>query len=390
MKIFGIIAEFNPFHNGHKYLIETIRQLYEPDIVIAVMSSSFVQRGEPSMLSKWDRAKIALENGINIVLELPFVYSCQNAEVFASGAVKILNGIGITDLFFGTEADSIDKLESIARIMADENPEIQKTIKEYLNIGTSYIYARNQSYLDLNKLNENDIELISKPNNILALEYIRNTLKINDNINFISIKRRNVNHDSKLEVDQFTSASNIRKKIKTSQYYSNFVPYNIDEYKVNKGISNKILYKIFKFDILDSTKYLMKTIDYENGLENRIFKFLDKAKNLEELAQLVSNKRITKARIRRMTINSLIRVSKEDLALAYNSKPYIRILGLDLSGREYIRNTKTNYITNFKEIKKASSSIQRISNIEKKATNLYSIINSESINKDFLTKPIII
>ena len=139
MKIFGIVAEFNPFHNGHKYLIEQIQSKHNPDLIISVLSSSFVQRGDPNIISKWKRAEIACKYGSNIVLELPFVFACQNAEIFGKGALKILNSCGITDLAFGVENNNIDDLIRISKILLSEDKNIKSNIKKSLKEGNSYI-----------------------------------------------------------------------------------------------------------------------------------------------------------------------------------------------------------------------------------------------------------
>lgn len=391
MKIFGIVSEFNPFHNGHKYLIDQVQNKHNPDLIITVLSSAFVQRGEPNILSKWQRAEIACKYGSNIVLELPFVFACQNAEVFAKGALKILNSCGITDLAFGAEDENIETLKRISKILLLEDENIKYNIRKFLDEGNSYITSRNKAYLEAGYLNGSDIDLLSKSNNILAVEYIKAGLKLNPNLIYNSIKRHKSFHDTTDAVEGFTSASNIRRLFISKSEVKEFVPSETYKHLLNSNIyCDKTLYNIFKFDALDSDYNIKNTLEYEKGIENRIINFLDDCNSIKDLANLVSNKRITKSRVRRIIINSLIRVNKKQIFSALDNDNYIRVLALDNKGRSYIKNLKTNYITNFKEIKKASTSIQNIAKIEVKASNLFSIINDESLYKDFTTNPFIL
>ncbi|NLW43201.1 MAG: nucleotidyltransferase family protein [Tissierellia bacterium] len=391
MKIFGIVAEFNPFHNGHKYLIEQIQSKHNPDLIISVLSSSFVQRGDPNIISKWKRAEIACKYGSNIVLELPFVFACQNAEIFGKGALKILNSCGITDLAFGVENNNIDDLIRISKILLSEDKNIKSNIKKSLKEGNSYINSRNKAYLKAGYLSDSDINILSKSNNILAIEYIKAGLNLNPNLNYNPIKRYKSHHDTEDVVEGYTSASNIRKIFIDKGEIDEFVPIETYNQLLKEKIyNNKMLHNIFKFDALESDYNIRNALEYEPGIENRIINFLDNSNSIDELANLVSSKRITKARIRRIIINSLVRVNKNHIFNALNNESYIRILALDSRGRNYLKNLKQDYITNFKEIKKAPTSIQKIAKIEVKASNLYSIISDEKLYQDYTTNPVII
>ena len=166
MKIIGIIAEYNPFHLGHLYQIKKVKEKYPDSIVIVVISSSFTQRGDISLLNKWDKTKIALDNGIDLVIELPFVYATQSSDIFAKGAIEILNNLKIDTLIFGTERDNIKDLELLADIQIN-NKEYQKKVKEYLNKGSNYATATNKALEDITNIK------VDTPNDLLALSYIK-------------------------------------------------------------------------------------------------------------------------------------------------------------------------------------------------------------------------
>lgn len=391
MKIFGIIAEFNPFHNGHKYFIDEIKNNYNPDIIVGVLSSAFVQRGEPGLLNKWERAKLASLHGVNLVLELPFVFACQNAEIFAKGGIKILNDAGVNNLVFGVEDDSIEDLIRIAKITSSEDNIFRNKIKKYLDEGKSFIESRNNAYIDSGLLSEQDVEIISKSNNILGVEYIKAGMKINPTIKFHSIVRYKSSHDSKDIIDEYASASKIRQMLKNSISIERLVPKISNNALLNNtSYSEELLFSILKYNFINCQNSIKNTLEYEKGIENRISKYLDSANSIEELAELSCSKRITKSRIRRIIINSLVRVAKKDSFMALKANPYLRILAIDDIGRKYIKNLDVNYITNFKEIKKASPSVLEIANIENRASNLYSIINNQNLNIDFTTNPFVL
>ena len=204
MHIIGLIAEYNPFHNGHLYQINKIKEKYPDSILIVVVSSSFTQRGDVSILDKWTKTQIALDNGIDIVVELPYVYATQSSDIFANGAVTILNKLGIDTLVFGTESDNIDTIASIAELQLN-NQEYDNLVKKYLKEGLNYPTATNKAVMKLSGIK------IDTPNDLLALSYIKEVKKLNKDINIINIKRTNSYHSFSVE-DNIASATAIRNK----------------------------------------------------------------------------------------------------------------------------------------------------------------------------------
>lgn len=388
MNTIGIIAEFNPFHNGHKYFIEKIRdEIGNEPTIISVISSSFVQRGQGAVLTKWDRASLALDNGIDLVFELPFVFACQNAEVFAKGAVKTLSLAGIETLYFGSEIkNSLELLEISKKISANETI-IDKHIKNNLAAGYSFIVSRNLAYLQSRVLNENEIEIISQPNNILALEYIKAIEYYKENISVKTI-HRTVDHDSNFTKDNFASASKLRDDYFNKIDITKFVPFAKNEFKFLKA-DEDLLLKLLKYLFLIENVDIGSNIEYENGLENRIKEFLPKARNFEDLVEKVSNKRITKARVRRLLINSLLHLDRQLIFSALESSNYLRVLGMNEKGMAYLKNLQTPYVQRFKDFETFDPLTKEIFQIEKNVSKLYALLTSTPYDLDFITSPII-
>ena len=282
-KIIGIVVEYNPFHNGHKYQIDKIKEKYKDSLIIVCMSSSFTQRGNISILNKWDKTKIALNNGVDIVIELPYLYSTQGSDIFASYSIQLLNHLKINTLCFGSESNNLDQLINNAKIQL-YNKDFDKKVQEYMNNGINYPTALNNALNDLNGT------IINKPNDLLALSYIKEVLKTNKDIELFNIKRTNDYHD-KDSNDEIISSTNIREKLLNNIDIKKYVP--IDTYKLlkNKKLDSKyfehLKYKIISEDNLD--KYL----DVDEGLSTRIKNVINKSNNLDELIQNIKTKRYT-------------------------------------------------------------------------------------------------
>lgn len=390
MNIYGVVSEFNPFHNGHEHLISEIKKIKNEKIIIAVLSSSFVQRGEPAILSKWDRANLALEAGVNLVVELPFLFSCQNAEVFSKGAIGILNNLKITDLVFGTEEDNIDKLLNISKSLLNNSERINSLLKIKLNEGKSYIVSKNEALVELNILSKEEVGIISKPNNILAVEYINAVLSLNPKINIKNINRIGAQHDSLEPKGNIASATFIRKLIEHDLNYEKYLPeYSLNSLNNINLPNTQMLLKLLQYKFISDKDKIKNCLEYEDGLENRINKFLYEKLEFNDFIEKVSSKRITKSRIRRLIISYLLDVYKEDVFKALNNNEYIRILGMDKTGMSYLKNFNNEYINKFKNIEKSKEWTKAIGSVEIKATNLYSLLNSEPNNLDYTTSPVI-
>lgn len=381
MKIAGIIAEYNPFHLGHKYQLEKIKEknLY----TIAIISSSFTQRGTPSIINKFDKTEIALANGVDLVLELPVVFSTQSAEIFSKGAITILNSLGIINyLYFGSE-DDICKLKNISDKLEDNSQYIKEKINNFSK-KYSFIQAREKSFYFLSK---EEIEIIKKPNNILAIEYIKALKQIKSKIEPMSIIRKSVEHNSTNIVSNYTSASNIRKHIVNNEFekIKNTVP-EYSKHIIENSKPNVLnnYFDMFKYKILSEKINYSKYVDFEEGLDNRFFKFLDN-KNIEDFISNVSSKRYTKSRISRLITSILLDIDRELIENSYNSN-YVRILGCNEKGFEILKLLKEkniNYIDKFKIDDNFNLSTKNILTKEILATNMYNIMVDRPLNEDF-------
>lgn len=333
MKICGIIAEYNPFHNGHKFHIEQTLKKGATHIV-AVMSGNTVQRGDVALLDKHFRAKTAVQNGVNLVLELPCPYSCANAEIFSKGAVEILKGLGCVDMLsFGCENDDKTALLQASRCVSQlsESP----FVKSLVSKGVSYPSAISTACGEL--FGENAKKIISSPNNTLAVEYIRSCEKLNFGVEFLPIKRQGVNHDEQIISEEFSSASLIRKMALSGENFSEFVPYkleNTDLFQLEK-MSRAIIFNL-KCKTLEE---LLQIPDCTKELGVRIYKLLqnETPKTLAELYDKLKSKNITHARIRRVVLYSILGVKASDFEIS----PYARVLACDQKGVEILRKAKT-------------------------------------------------
>ena len=282
MHVIGVIAEYNPFHKGHLYQINKIKEKYPNSLLVVVTSSSFTQRGNISLLNIWDKTKIALDNNVDLVVELPFVYSTQSSDLFAEGAISILNALKIDTLVFGTERDNISDLELLADIQIN-NIEYQDKVKEYLSQGLNYATSTNKALEDLTSIK------VDTPNDLLALSYIKQIKKHNYSIEYLNIKRTTSYHGSEV-LDNITSASNIRKLYLSDNCIDNLVPFNKKYlYKIDM---NKY-YDILKYKILAEDTSISKYQTVDEGIESRIIKSIYISNNYEELIQNIKTKRYT-------------------------------------------------------------------------------------------------
>ena len=375
MKVIGIIAEYNPFHNGHLYQINKIKELYPDSVIIAVVSSSFTQRGDISILNKWDKTKICLDNGIDIVIELPFVFATQSSDIFGTGAVKLLEELKIDTLVFGTETENIEWLKEVADLQLN-NKEYNKKVKYYTGTGLNYPTSTNKAIYDLTGYK------VDSPNDLLALSYIKQIKKDNKNIDIINIKRT-IDYHTKEVDDNITSASNIRNKYINNENISHLIPYyNNNLYKIT--MNN--LYPYLKYKILSESNNLNIYQTVDEGIENRIIKYINESNNYEELINKIKTKRYTYNKISRMLLHILTNFTKEETK--YLDIEYIRILGFTSKGKEYLNKIKKQIniplITGYKK------NISKVLDIELRITKIYSLVtNKDLIKEEYRNKPII-
>lgn len=331
--VVGLVVEYNPFHNGHLHHIQEIDKLFEDNIKIAVMSGDFVQRGEPSLLNKFEKTKVALSHGIDIVIELPAFYSCQSAEIFARGSVNILDKLSCSHIVFGSESNDLDKLKRIATISLTK--EFELSLKEFLAEGFSYPTAFSKALFD-EKLGSNDI---------LALEYLKAIKVLNSKIIPHSIKREKVGYFGD-EKENFASASYIRKKILSLDkdkinlsFAKNLVPkFSFDT--LEKNFSNLIslenFYDLIRYEILKNKEDLKNIQDMEVGLENRLYESALKNLDFNCFFNEILSKRLTISRLQRILLHILLGLTKDVTNNTKFSIPFVKILGFSKKGQEYL------------------------------------------------------
>lgn len=386
MSIAAIICEYNPFHNGHKYQIDFCKKDIGKDGIVAVMSGNFVQRGAPALCNKWERTKMALAGGCDLVLELPTVFATQSAERFAFGGVSVANSLNICDyLCFGSECDDVLKLKECARLI--ESSEIKKKTEEFLKTGVSYPVARQMA------LGDNYAGVVSEPNNILGIEYIKAIDKIKSSLKAVPLRREGCSHDAELPTGNFASASYLRACIKSGKTCDSYLPNetleilkNAELLKESAVLDNIITYLLRTF----SPSQLSEISDVSEGLEYRFKEAANTFKTFEEISQFVKTKRYTKTRIDRILINILLSVKKEDV----KKEPcYIRVLGFNEKGQNLLseikRKSSLPIITKVKNAELTPQGDKMLSN-DIYATDIYSLLCGGKSGLDYTVSPVVL
>ena len=389
-RVLGIIAEYNPFHNGHLYHIAKSKQETGAQYVVAVISGNFVQRGNTSIVNKWIKAKMALSNGVDLVIELPTIYSISSAENFAEGAIKILNSLGVVDtVSFGMEAKDISTLNNIANILYTEPKEYVTMLSHELKKGNSFPKARENALM----MYLNDIKkyanVMAGSNNILGIEYLKAMKKTKSTIIPIGIKREKVLYNDKYIVDEFASATAIRKMLMTKELdgISKVMPRSSyiqlgEELKIGHYVidisrfEKEIIYMLRRMSIEE----IANLPDVSEGLENSIKNAANSCNTLNELVNIIKTKRFTQTRIQRILLYGLLGITKKKMETSKKVTPYVRVLGFNNKGKELISemmrlNPKLNVVTSVKKYidTVANKNLKEMLETDILATNVYTL-----------------
>ncbi len=379
MKITGIICEYNPFHNGHLYHIKKTRENGATHI-IAVMSGNFVQRGDIAVLDKFQRAQLAVQCGADLVIEIPCAYSLSSAEFYARGAVYMLDSLGcIDELSFGSEAGSVEELEKAAEIAFDcqQSPDMEDLLKSgmsYPNAVCDMVYKKYGSKLGL-RIND----LLSSPNNVLSVEYLKAIHYFGSSIKPFTVPRKSAMHDSLTSNGEIASATFIRKCITERNDFYGLVPervYRSFERAEKKGclpdmknLERLIIYKLRT----SSAQELSELPDVGQGLEHRILECAPLC-SLDDILKNIKTKRYTMARIRRILLNMLIGIKKNDLSIL---PPYIRILASNERGRDIMsqakKTSKLPVAASLAKLSRFDCDAERFAFIEGMASDIYAL-----------------
>lgn len=387
MKTVGMITEYNPYHNGHSYHMAQSKKMTGSDCAIAVMSGSFVQRGEPAITDKWTRARMALLDGADIVIELPVMYSTASAEFFAYAAVKLLHDTGIvSSICFGTENDDMELLKKAASLLCNEPMEFSALLKQELSVGTPFAAARAKA---LEEFIPGTFQLLCTPNNILAIEYLKAIFRLESNIQAVALKRKGEGYYSKNLGRPNPSATAIRNLIEYNQteMLRMFIP--SVSFPAFCAAFSEGTAPVFPDDLSSYLNYILRTeskehlaeiLDISEGLENRIVAAGESYHTFTEIANAVKSKRYPLTRINRALLHIVLNIKTSDF-LYFNHHgfvPYIRILGFRRSSENLLKEICDKAaIPVLTSIKNAETQLdevgQKMLAMEVKATDIYTL-----------------
>ena len=410
MNLLGLIVEYNPFHNGHLYHLQKSKEITKATHTIAIMSGSFLQRGEPALIDKYTRAEMAVKNGVDLVVELPTLYACQSAEIFSHGAIATLNSLNcVNSICFGSEEGNIDTLQTISKILVQEPEEFKLLLKSYLDEGLVFPTARSKAlykYISNNKLinlTEDKLQtILNSSNNILGIEYIKSLLRLNSPINAFTINRIVSQYNSSDISNNICSATAIRNSLKDNSNMDTLqkvVPkptYDEINNKINSNFNpvfDYMFYDLLKGCIIRDFENLDSYFEVKEGIENKIYANIFKCNTLDELISSTKSKRYTLTKIKRTLNNILLGIEKEDVMKTKNlcKVPYIRVLAFNDKGREIIKKIKDSsdieIITKFSKVDHIDDPIfNTLIKYDIKSSNIYNLIYYKN-NQNLLKGP---
>jgi predicted nucleotidyltransferase len=401
MRAVGVIVEYNPFHNGHAFHLDAAKEATGADIVIAVMSGNFLQRGEPALVSKWYRTKMALFNGVDIVIELPYQFATQKAETFANGAVSILDAIGCNSLCFGSESGDLSSFLETIDFFNKHKEQLNLHIKNNIKTGISYPKALSISFQAMSS-SEKHVNL-AKPNNILGYHYIKALQQQNSQVKPYTVKRKNADyHDEHFATETIASATSIRKALfSTSQdstVIEQYVPAPtsqlLKEYIGEYGAFHEWenYWPYLQFRLIQSHPHDLKEIyEVEEGLENRLIAAALEASSFQEFMKKIKTKRYTWTRLQRLCVHVLTNTKKIEMHQFSEKASYLRLLGMTRNGKEYLNKQKSHF--SLPLIAKLSAFKSNEISLDIKASRIYSLGSSGSsianpFNLEFKQPPI--
>ena len=375
MESVGIIAEYNPFHNGHLYHLTKIKEKYPNAVIVLVMSGNFTQRGDTSIIDKWKKTQIALKAGIDLVIELPFPFATQSADYFSYGSITLLEKLKVNKVIFGSESDNIKDLEIIADTQIN-NPDFDKLVKIYSKFGKNYPTALSLAVKDLTN------KEITAPNDLLGISYVKAIKQNNYKIVPETIKRTNDYHEEELN-DIISSATSIRKALNNNEDIKNQVPeftltnltdlHTIEEY-----------FSLLKYKILtEKDLSIYNTVD--EGIDQKLKKEIINATSYQDLINRIKSKRYTYNKLSRMLIHILCNFTKEKKE-QFKEITYIRLIGFSDKGRKYLNTIKKDL--DIPLISKINRNKDPMLEFEIETTKIYSLnLNCEKqidlINKEY-------
>lgn len=396
MNALGLIVEYNPFHNGHLYHLTESKKEANAEVVIAVMSGYFLQRGEPALVSKWTRTKMALQNGVDIVVELPYAFSTQSAELFAKGAVSILDSLFCHSLCFGSELGKVEPFLKTRRLLMEKQPQYEDLLKKALQQGYSYPKAKSIAFAQVME-GEKELVDLSQPNNILGYQYIHALETLQSEIVPRTIKRIGGGYnDEALHETTISSATSIRKALfeqKDLPSLREYVPAptydQLYEYEQSFHLFHRWdnYFPYLKYAILTkSNEELAEIYEMEEGLEFRMKAKIREANSFYPFIEAVKTKRYTWTRLQRVCVHILTNTKKDCMkeTSSFLRAPYIRLLGMNKKGQLYLNSIKKKL--EVPVISKLSAYDLPLLQLDIKASNVYSLAFQKHVQTDFLNK----
>jgi predicted nucleotidyltransferase len=401
MKAVGVIVEYNPFHNGHAFHLAEAKKTSGAEIAIAAMSGNFLQRGEPALVSKWTRTKMALAAGVDIVFEIPYQYATQQAEIFANGGVSLLSAAGCDSICFGSEDGNIEAFEETYSFMKKNDGFFQQKVNDHIQKGVSYPKALSLAFTDL--FPEDTLVDLTKPNNILGFQYLKAAKKQNPMLNMFTVARKNAAyHDENFSSETIASATSIRKVLfSENQQFDQIQPYLpsstlelLKEYQKKYGEFHHwdLYWPFLKFKLLQTSPEELRNInEIEEGIENRLLSQVIGADSFTDFMNRLKTKRYTRTRLQRVCLNLLTNAKKEEMAVIDDAVPYLRLLGMTDKGREYLNKQKQHF--NIPLISKLSSYKGKEIQLDIRSANIYQYGLTKSkpeLNHEYKETPILL
>lgn len=403
MKATGVVVEYNPFHNGHLHHLRETRNATGADIVVAVMSGHFLQRGEPALVSKWSRTRMALEAGVDVVIELPYCFATQHAEIFSRGAISLLDSIGCESFCFGSEDGDIDTFEKTVVFIEANRERYNTYISGFIREGMSYPSALAKAFQTL--VSGDSVIDLSKPNNILGFHYMEARNQIHSSLKAYTITREAAGyHDQHFSSPSIASATSIRKNI-----FSSEGDHKIDSYLPSTSVDQLTQYQleyggfhrwenywtVLQYKLLSSSKEELKEIyEVEEGIENRMKECVKTSTSFEEFMTKLKTKRYTWTRLQRMLLHILTNTRKEEMRHRHASPSYIRLLGMNKMGREFLHSKKKEMPLPL--ISKLSSANQSEIKLDVTAAEIFSLgiknaaARKKSLHQEWSQPPVMI
>lgn len=393
----GLVVEYNPFHNGHFHHVQEAKHQAGADIAVAVMSGQFLQRGEPALVDKWTRTKMALASGVDVVIELPYIYSTALAGEFARGAITLLDAMKCSSFAFGSEQGTITPFLHTFKLIDSNRQQYNETIQKAMKMGVSYPQALHQAYEELKALHHGDYIDLSQPNNILGFHYIEAVHSIKSTINPFTIQRIEAGyHEDADHAKQIASATGIRKELFGGQDVAQFLPDSsyalLQDWLSHHGsfMSWERLWPLLKYAILRHTpEQLTAYADVQEGLENALIKHAKVSDTYHAFMTNLKSKRYTWTRLQRMLTHIYTGITKAQLQ-AFTAPSYIRLLGMTGEGQRYLSMHKKNI--DLPLISRVASVQDEMLALDLQATTMYGLgiqlFSKQKIDEDFKTPPI--